>query len=277
MNLPMIPKPGAMISPDAIAAIEAEVSRALATIDDIDVLQEWRSRAAALEAYLRGKDLNGPMLGAQRRVEARIGQLLGQVPVGRPENGNSPCAVNLFSSTDRQRFRVLARGLEHGLTDDEWRQARRPLIAIIQLRFPMPRHVPTVVQSNGRVNKPRADRVKEIIKLAEDGMRASQIGAKIGITDNYVRKVARQAGITLIDDTIGGMMRLNPLRILTETINGVDAYVSGLSMLDDAELPELPVTESSDLMQALARSINGLKKLRTKMERAYAGHDASAA
>lgn len=274
MNLPMIPKPGAMISPDAIAAIEAEVSRALATINDIDVLQEWRSRAAALEAYLRGKDLNGPMLGAQRRVEARIGQILGEVPVGA--RSSSPCAVN-FSSTDRQRFRVLARGLEHGLTDDEWRNAREPLIAIIQLRFPMPRHQPTIVKSDGKTAKPRAQRSKEIAKRAEQGMRAVQIASDLGISEQNVRRIAGEENILLPDIAIGRVRRLDAVRILTETINGVDAYVSGLSMLDDAELPELPVTTSSDLMQALARSINGLKKLRTKMERAYAGHDASAA
>lgn len=33
--------------------------------------------ARALETWLRGKDLAGPMLGAQRRIEARIGQSVG--------------------------------------------------------------------------------------------------------------------------------------------------------------------------------------------------------
>lgn len=276
MKLPAIPKPGAMISPDAIVALEIEVSRALATIDDVDVLQEWRARAAALEAYLRGKDLNGPMLGAQRRVEARIGQLLGDNGQGCRNDLTSPCAVK-FSSTDRQRFRVLARGLDRGLPDEEWRQAREPLLALIQLRFPMPRHIPTIVQSDGKVKKPRAERVKEIETRAECGMRAAQIAADIGIDEKTVRLIANAENIVLPDAAIGGRARLDITRILTETINGVDAYVSGLSMLDDAQLPELTVADRSDLMQALARSINGLKKLRTKMERAYAGHDASAA
>jgi hypothetical protein len=31
---------------------------------------DWRDQAAALATYFRGKELQGPMLGAQRRVEA---------------------------------------------------------------------------------------------------------------------------------------------------------------------------------------------------------------
>lgn len=276
LTLPAVPKPGALISLEAIAALETEVSQALAGIDDVDVLQEWRARAAALEAYLRGKDLNGPMLGAQRRVEARIGQLLGENGQGSRNDLTSPCTAK-FSSTDCRRFRVLARGLEKGLTDDEWRSAREPLMALIQLKFPMPRHQPTYVQSDGVLRKPRIERVKEITKRAEQGMRASQIADDIGIDERTVRLIANEESIALPDFTIGKVRRLDVSRILTETIQGVDAYVSGLSMLDGVELPALSTAERGDLMQALSRSINGLKKLRNKMEKVYAGHDASAA
>jgi hypothetical protein len=276
VNLPSIPKPGAMISPDSIVAIEAEVSRALATIDDIDILQEWRSRAAALEAYLRGKDLNGPMLGAQRRVEARIGQLLGDAEVGNPSITHAR-VIGEIPRQDRSRFRQLARALDVDLDECHWRQSRRALIDYLQEKYPMPRRIPTVVQVDGIVKKPRAERIKEITKRAEQGMRAEQISSEIGVRADYVRQVAKDEGIAIPDDVIGGTRRLNAKRILTETVNGVDAYVSGLSMLDGVDLPDLPSSERGDLMQALSRSINGLKKLRTKMEKFYAGHDASAA
>jgi hypothetical protein len=63
------------------------------------------------------------MFGAQRRVEARIGQLIGHALVGRPVNGNSPSLVNL-SSPDRQRFRLLARAFDLALAEEDWRQPR---------------------------------------------------------------------------------------------------------------------------------------------------------
>lgn len=57
--------------------------------------------------------MNGPMLGAQRRVEARIGQLLGEAERG--SHRSLPCAVMKgIAPNDRSRFRILARGLEKG-------------------------------------------------------------------------------------------------------------------------------------------------------------------
>lgn len=276
MNLPVVPKPGALISPDSIAALEAQVTHAIAMVDDLDTLQEWRSQAAALEAYLRGRDLNGPMRAAQRKVEARIGQLLGMAQVGNP-HGKLISHAREISSTDRQRFRILARGLERGLTDEEWRSSREPLLKLIQERFPMPRHVPTVVTESGLVRKPRSERIKEITQLAEDGYRADQIAKKTGLTAETVRVIANEEGITLPDAAIGKRAKLDAKRILTESVNGVDAYVSGLSMLDELEMPDLDSQESGDLMQALSRSINGLKKLRNKMEKSYARTHAPAA
>lgn len=141
----------------------------------------------------------------------------------------------------------------------------------------MPRHQPIYEQSDGSVRKPRAERVKEIEKRAEQGMRASQIADDIGIDERTVRTIANEENILLPDKAIGKVRKLDVVRILTETVHGVDAYVSGLSMLDGVNLPDLPARERAELMQALSRSINGLKKLRTKMEKAYAGNDATAA
>jgi len=100
-------------------------------IEDIETLNEWRAQAAALEAYLRGKDLQRPMLGAQRRVEARIGQLLGDAKDtnGRPFSHDSKVPRN-----DRGDFRILARGFNAQLDVDEWRKSRRSLVALLRQR-----------------------------------------------------------------------------------------------------------------------------------------------
>lgn len=204
MNLPSVPQRGAVVALETIVAMEAEVTRALATITDVETLQEWRAQAAALEVYLRGKEFNGPMLGAQRRVEARIGQLLGDARDAQcREGGALPSLVKGVSHQDRNRFRVPARGLDRGLPDEDWRRARDPLIAIIQQRYPAPRHQTTFVQANGKVKKPRADRIEEIRKLSDRGMRAIQIAQELGLQETVVRKVAREEGITLPDAAIG--------------------------------------------------------------------------
>ena len=118
--------------------------------------------------------------------------------------------------------------------------------------------------------KPHQARELEIQRLADEGMRAAQIGAVIGVSAERVRYLAKRAAITLADTAIGRPRRLDAVRILTETINGIDAYVSGLTMLDGAPLPAMPTDDATELMQSLMRSLNGLKKLRTRMEDSYA-------
>jgi hypothetical protein len=55
------------------------------------------------------------MLATQRKVEARIGQLLGDgEQAQRRPGGALPSLVKGVSPNDRCRFRILARGLERG-------------------------------------------------------------------------------------------------------------------------------------------------------------------
>lgn len=130
-RLPAIPDPGRPIAAADVARWERQVAEALPAISDVDLLREWRDRAAALVAYLRGRDLQRPMLGAQRRVEARIGQLLGPPQVGRP----NPHHDEVSHDQTRADFRVLARGLDGcELAEDEWRKSRRALVSLIRQR-----------------------------------------------------------------------------------------------------------------------------------------------
>ena len=136
MALPSLPKvgAGAAISADDVQRWEHQVTKTVTSIEDIARLEEWRSQAAALETYLRGKEMQRPMLGAQRRIEGRIGQLLNE-----PEKGGR----GKTSEHDPRlrdylpEFRLLARALgdECELTVDEWRKSRRALVSLIRQRL----------------------------------------------------------------------------------------------------------------------------------------------
>ena len=75
------------------------------------------------------------MLGAQRRIEARIGQLLGPPPGrgGKEKNDHGHSFYERF----RDEARLLARALsgEYELTVDEWRKSRRALVSLIRNRL----------------------------------------------------------------------------------------------------------------------------------------------
>lgn len=135
LMLPPLPKGGAPITAADVIAIEARIVEVIAEINNIDDLDDWRARARAIEAYLRSPELQRPMLGAQRRTEARIGQLLGDAEIGRPRKvvHEQP----FIDKADKHEFRLLARALggECWLTADDWRKSRRALVALVRLRL----------------------------------------------------------------------------------------------------------------------------------------------
>ena len=140
-QLPALPPVGAPITAKDIATIAAKVSSVVLEIDRIDHLAEWLAQAAALEAYLRSRGLQRPILGAQRRIEGRIGQLLG--PTHRGERWDvkktSARERKLVKEDDRFDCRLLGRALAGDciLTDDEWEKSRRALVALVRFRLGM--------------------------------------------------------------------------------------------------------------------------------------------
>ena len=101
----------------------------------------------AAEAAKDGWPLYGPdqelivgrierLVGSQRRIEGRIGQLLGE-----PEKGGRgkthTHAEEFKRDGDRADFRIIARALdgECKLEWDEWRKSRRALVSLIRNRL----------------------------------------------------------------------------------------------------------------------------------------------
>lgn len=139
MTLPALPERAELVTPDVAVALERQVAEQVAELDDIDQADEWRRRAEALAVYLAGTDGHGPMLGALRRTEARIGQLL-----GRPVRGHLDPALShaIKRPNDRQDFRTLGHAVDEGLLTYEddggdespWRATRRALLLAAYLR-----------------------------------------------------------------------------------------------------------------------------------------------
>lgn len=134
----VIPETGMPVDAAILADIERRLSYAVHETNDVETLNEWRARARAMEQYLRDKEMQGPMLGAQRRVEARIGQLLPPQQGKRTDLQRPTHAEEVVSRDgDRADFRILAHGLDGTchLEDDEWRKSRRALVSLIRNRL----------------------------------------------------------------------------------------------------------------------------------------------
>ena len=141
--LPALPQVGSALSAEQVATIEAQVTSAVMAVTSIDALKEWLAQMSALEAYLRSRDMQGPALGASRRVEGRIGQLFGEPQPGGRGKKNPYRRKKTHHRADEfhdqliLEFRLLGRALagEAKLTADEWRKSRAALVALVRLRL----------------------------------------------------------------------------------------------------------------------------------------------
>lgn len=134
-DLVKIPERGTPVSADFLVRIEREFAKHVQSVSEVDTLREYQQQARALEQYLRDRKMQGPMLGVQRRAEARIGQLLGQVKPRQRSDLTVGHDLQSISRVDRADFRVLARGLDElALEPHEWQKSRRALVSLIRNR-----------------------------------------------------------------------------------------------------------------------------------------------
>lgn len=118
-------------------AIERHIAEHVREINDCDALLEWLAQAKALASYLATrKGAQGPMQGAQRRIEARIGEMLGPAENRGPATVDRGPRLREIDRNTRQDFRLIARAFDDApLDDEEWRHSRSTVIRIIRERL----------------------------------------------------------------------------------------------------------------------------------------------
>ena len=112
--------------------------------------------------------------------------------------------------------------------------------------------------------KPRAERIAEIAKLASEGYRASQIADEIGVTVYHVRHIANEEGITLPDKAIGRVHRVKVRRVIEETVHGLAGYAVGLSTINGT-FDDITAPDATEWAQSLAESMKPINKLRKRL------------
>lgn len=200
-----LPTPGAAVTLEQMEGVEHAIALSLPLMNDIREIEEQRDKAAAIEKYLKGKQTHLPALGAQRRLEARIGQLLGPTSQGgRPTEENPTHAEGIHRAGDKADFRILARALDGKceLSKDDWRQSRRALVAFIKYQTReddeamLAEEIEHTIESNSKpnnvLNVPEGMTVEEFghmgLAKEDEGMTQREASESIGIDHNaYMR------------------------------------------------------------------------------------------
>jgi hypothetical protein len=131
-TLPVLPS-GQQIAASQALEIERRVAACLGQIEDVDKALQWLDGARALTAYLRDREARGPMHGAQRRLEARIGQLLGQAERGgNRRSAGFKSGMPDLKKDERLEFRLLRFALDGRFKDEDWWVSRRAMLRAIK-------------------------------------------------------------------------------------------------------------------------------------------------
>lgn len=111
-----------------------------------------------------------------------------------------------------------------------------------------------------RRNSTVDERVEQIRELASTGHVAAQIATEIGVQEVYVRKLARDADITLPDAAIGKRRRIDSNRIVSETVTAAEGLAFGLDLIAFEELDTTQIKEWTDSLSNSIRALNRLNK-----------------
>ncbi len=110
-----------------------------------------------------------------------------------------------------------------------------------------------------------AARRRELIgEFAASGMSSRQIGERLGISDDRVRQVAREHDIDIrADAVLGRARRLDPNRIVRETVHALEGLAMGVELADPAGLDP---AEAAEWATSMTRSIRMLSKFVRQMK-----------
>lgn len=112
----------------------------------------------------------------------------------------------------------------------------------------------------------RDQRADLIVKLANEGYSSRQMPAKVGVTEETVRQIAREYGIEIpADRAISKTRRINSTQVVVNTATALEGLVSGVELIDyDAlDLQEVRqwATSLTDSLRTLNRFAKQIKEM----------------
>lgn len=114
-----------------------------------------------------------------------------------------------------------------------------------------------------------AGRRERIAALAGKGYTSDQIAAEVGLAVGTVRATAKESGLTIVaDKVVGKRTRIDPNRVVNETVIGLEGYVLGLDLVEVEQLDRQQVEQWATSLSNSLRSLNRLAKQLKEMARA---------
>ncbi len=125
-----------------------------------------------------------------------------------------------------------------------------------------------------KVNNPgpstaKVERLRRIAELAAKNYTSRQIAGSLGIRSDVLSKLAAEAGIDIPADRVvpKGSRRIDPERIVRETVIALEGIAMGLRLLDPGDLEALDQEQVIQWSSSLAKSVTAITKLKKELNR----------
>jgi hypothetical protein len=244
--------------------------------DDIDRIAELKSQAEAIHVYTMQKNLGkeAELAAAEivRRAEdglgraVRQGQERGEIRRGgRPtktlDNVKSFSPAEYFANT---REMTAAYATAH-VPAERFEEALGEAKAEGNLSRSNVMRKATQDQPMSLMARREKKAIEiQVRKLAGAGHTTRYIASKMNLSDRAVRSICRRIGVTTAD-ALMGRDRLDPNRIVNETVMTLENLLSGLDLVEFVQLDPVRigawVGSMSESLGALARFCNQLKEV----------------
>lgn len=258
--------------PTSLVAVNDQcehVERWAARCESIPEIQDAGHKLAAIDQYLAKTSTEGRarVAAAIRRLEVRIGELLGPAEPGGGDHGNqhSPrpsVATDGLTPDQRSDFRKLAANPDVvddviNESTDEAPASRRKILGRIKAKSEE-RAVPTTIDKSQSATRGRERRLCE---LAQRGYTSDQIADDIGITRGAVGRIAQRLGVVVPADAVVGKRHGHDAnRILSEMVYGLEAYAMSIDLIDVASIDADQLDQWATSIKKSVRSISQFLK-----------------
>lgn len=259
--------------PDSSGAVLDAMVRWLgqAEVDDLPLLATARLRSAELCEWTHddpsaGKPAVLDAAEITRRVERRIGEL---IRVGQAEG------------------RVRSRGQWRGASAGKWSPgdflsrkslsgARRDgVYAFSDIPAQLFEQAVGTARADGNLSRshlcqtvhrlkggPASQRVDEIRALAATGHNSAQIAKRLGVTEEWLRRLALQNDIALPDIAMGPRRRIDSNRVVGEMVPALEGLAMSAGLVD---LDALDVEQRTQWALSMQRSLRQISSLARRM------------
>lgn len=250
---------------DTCAAIEAWAEEC----DSIPELKDAANKLAAIDEYLdlTTTEGRGRVAAAMRRLEVRIGRLLGPPPPPQEtgaRKGSSADEPSGLTPNQRSDFRKLAEnedvveGVIAESTDQQPASRNKVKAAIREQQEPK--------EPNGHLKMSDA-RWLRVKNLAAQGATSRQLADEYEVGLSHFRKAAERRGITFpADEVVGTTRRIDPARVVAAIVHDVASTADSIGTVPIA-WAALDPDQVAGWVSSLSESITTLTKFKNQLKK----------